>query len=161
MIIKIDLQIPPNVSTVFLKTSAHPVGDRPQANTPSSPSCCLLTCFPAAQIVALRHSEGFRSAHESFRRAYQWRRGLCALTACLQRDYNTVKRQGREITKVNTFLFAAPFYFCLCVRARSWPRFHGVDRPAWQRQAGKDQPTGFIAISLVHEADSSSVFPSV
>lgn len=34
-----------------------------------------------------------------------------------------------------------------------------MDHPPWQRQPGEDQPAGFIAISLAHEADSTPFFP--
>lgn len=80
------------------------------------------------------------------------------LTVCVEIIIRLRGTAG-EITKVNTFLLPAPFYFCLCVWARAWPRFDGVDHPPWQLQAGEDKPAGFTAIPRSHEADSTSLFP--
>lgn len=91
----------------------------------------------------------------------QWRWGLWPMAPACEEIRILSRGTLGEITKVNTFLLPAPFYFCLCVWARAWPRFDEVDRPPWQRQARADQPAGFIAISLAHEADSTPLFLSI
>lgn len=48
---------------------------------------------------------------ELFGRVYQWRWGLWAITACLWRDYNSVKRDVRENHESKHISFPTPFLF--------------------------------------------------
>ena len=80
----------------------YPVSDRPWASVLLH-HAAFHAYSPAAHRLTVWH--------ESFERVYQWRRGLWAITACLWRDYNTVKRDVRENHESKHISFPTPFLF--------------------------------------------------